>query len=171
MQHQLTWFGEATKCHEDLNLHSFLNLHLTFVCFLNNSSCAFMAPGILAGTAFLFSMFAGIYCKFISHVSTDAPSGETVTLNSGIWYYQGYSIVNTTFQGTVILETCINYPEGTYFDSEWKSAKAFSAMALIIGGIVAFWGLFAQCIYPNKGMYQRGGMLLLLCCLVSCNAE
>ena len=130
-----------------------------------------MAPGILAGTAFLFSMFAGIYCKFISHVSTDDSSGESVALNSGIWYYQGYSIVNTTFQGTVILETCINYPEGTYFDSQWKSAKAFSAMALIIGGIVAFWGLFAQCIYPNKRMYQRGGILLLLCCLVSCNGE
>lgn len=127
-----------------------------------------MAPGLLAGTAFVFSMFAGVYCKFISHISTtDVGTEEPIAVNSGIWYYQGYSVVNTTVQGTVILETCNNYPAGTYIDARWKSARAFATMALIIGGVVAFWGLLAQCIYPNKAMFHLGGMLMLLCCVVS----
>lgn len=131
-------------------------------------SCAFMAPGLLAAAAFIFSMFGGVYCKFISHISTtDVGTEEPIRINSGIWYYQGYSVVNSTIQGTVVLETCNTYPEGTYVDARWKSARAFAAMALIIGGVVAFWGLLAQCIYPNKGMFQLGGMLLMLCCLVS----
>ena len=130
-------------------------------------SCTFMIPGLLAGAAFIFSMLGGVYCKFISHISTDADTAEPVVINSGIWYYQGYSVVNSTIQGIVILETCNSYPEGTYIDPRWKSARAFATMALIIGGCVAFWGLLAQCIYPSKGIYQLGGFLMLLCCLVS----
>ena len=127
-----------------------------------------MIPGILAGAAFVFSIFGGVYCKFISHSSTTvAGVNEPIAVNSGIWYYQGYSVVNSTIQGTIVLETCNAYPEGTYIDPRWKSARAFATMALILGGCVAFWGLLAQCIYPNKGMYHLGGMIMLLCCLVS----
>lgn len=155
--------AEFTSASLTLNLKNFLSFHNS------NRSCAFMVPGILAGGAFVFSLFGGVYCKFISHSATTAVGGvnEPAIVNSGIWYYQGYSVVNTTIQGTVVLETCNAYPEGTYIDPSWKSARAFATMALIIGGCVAFWGLLAQCIYPNKGMYYLGGMLMLLCCLVS----
>lgn len=146
----------------------YLSQNSSLSLFVIRRSCAFMAPGLLAGAAFLFSMLGGVYCKFISHVSTNnANTEEPITINSGIWYYQGYTVVNNTIQGTVILETCNSYPEGTYIDPRWKSARAFATMALIIGGCVAFWGLLAQCIYPNKAMYHLGGMLMLLCCLVS----
>lgn len=77
----------------------------------------------------------------------------------------GYAVTNTTVQGTIILETCNKYPEGTYVDPRWKAARAFTVMALIIGGVVTFWALLAQCIYPNKAMYRLGGMIMMVCCL------
>lgn len=125
-----------------------------------------MAPGLLGALAFIFSGFGGVYCKFISHTSTSGPE-QPITVNSGIWYYQGYAFVNSTVQGTIVLETCNNYSDDVYLDPKWKSARAFATMTLIIGGCVTFWGLLAGCLYPNKATYQLGGMLMMLCCLVS----
>ncbi|KAL7553910.1 hypothetical protein ACHAWF_017262 [Thalassiosira exigua] len=123
---------------------------------------ASMSPGILAAIAFVLSLFAGVYCKFISFTST----GENpITLYFGIWYYQGWSAVENPVQGTVILESCLNYPDGTNLDSKWRSAMAFSAMTLIIGGVVTFWALLAGCLYPSRGTYKAGGGLYMLCCL------
>ena len=65
----------------------------------------------------------------------------------------------------MILESCYNYPEGTNFDAQWRSAKAFSTMALIIGGVVTFWALLAGCLYPSSGAYKAGGLAYLACCL------
>jgi hypothetical protein len=49
-----------------------------------------MAPGVLGALAFILSAFGGIYCKFLSHLSTsNFESEEPIALNSGIWYYQG----------------------------------------------------------------------------------
>eukprot|EP00804_Cyclotella_cryptica_P024263 CCRYP_012543-RA/>CCRYP_012543-RA protein AED:0.32 eAED:0.32 QI:243/1/1/1/1/1/3/1091/255 len=128
------------------------------------ASFLFMAPGLLGALAFILSGFGGVYCKFLSHISTGGLE-QPITINSGIWYYQGYAIVNTTVQGTVVLETCNNYPDNVYIDPKWKSARAFATMALIIGGCVTFWGLLAGCLYPNKAAYKLGGILMMLCCL------
>jgi len=124
-----------------------------------------MLPGIIAAFAFIVSIFAGTYCKFISFTSTNNDGNDPITLYFGIWNYQGWSVVNTAVQGTVILETCHNYPSGTKLDSDWRSARAFSTLALIIGGIVTFWALLVWCIYPTKQMYNAGGILFVLCCL------
>lgn len=75
--------------------------------------------------------------------------------------------MNTNVQGTVVLETCYNYPSGMNMDSQWRSARAFSTMCLIIGGVVTFFALLAGCLYPNKGTYKAGGMAYMLCCLFS----
>lgn len=123
-----------------------------------------LLPGIIAAFAFIVSLFAGVYCKFISFASTDG-GDSPVTLYFGIWYYQGWTVVQNNVQGTMILETCINYPDGTNFDSKWRSAMAFSTMALVIGGVVTFWALLAGCLYPSRGTYKAGGGAYMLCCL------
>ncbi|KAL7542302.1 hypothetical protein ACHAWF_009896 [Thalassiosira exigua] len=121
-----------------------------------------MSPGILVAIAFVLSLFAGVYCKFISFTST----GENpITLYFGIWYYQGWSAVENPVQGTVILESCLNYPDGTNLDSKWRSAMAFSAMTLIIGGVVTFWALLAFCFHPSRRTYKIGGGIYMFCCL------
>lgn len=142
------------------------SINVCVLSYTSDRSCLFMAPGLLGALAFIFSGFGGVYCKFISHTSTSGPE-QPITVNSGIWYYQGYAVVNSTVQGTIVLETCNNYPDDLYLDPKWKSARAFATMTLIIGGCVTFWGLLAGCLYPNKATYQLGGMLMMLCCLVS----
>ena len=67
-----------------------------------------LLPGIIASFAFIVSLFGGIYCKFISF--TDVNNG--LTLSFGIWYYQSWGAYDSAVQGTVVLETCENYPSG-----------------------------------------------------------
>ena len=64
-----------------------------------------------------------------------------------------------------VFETCYKYPEATICDANWKSAKAFNTMAMIIGGIVAILTLVAGCIHQSKKIFQIFGMLYIVCCL------
>jgi len=123
-----------------------------------------MLPGIIASFAFIVSLFAGVYCHFISFASTDG-GDNPITLNFGIWYYQGWSVVNSNIQGEMVLESCFYYPDGINLDSKWRSAMAFSILTLVIGGVVTFWALLACCLFPSRGSYKAGGMAYLLCCL------
>ena len=51
-------------------------------------SAASMLPGVLAAFAWITSLFAGVYCKFVSFTSTGGNTAEPITLYFGIWYYQ-----------------------------------------------------------------------------------
>jgi len=50
-------------------------------------------------------------CKFLQFTDTN----NNLTLSFGIWYYQSWGVYDSAVQGTVILETCENYPDGTYY--------------------------------------------------------
>lgn len=121
--------------------------------------------GIIAASAFILSMFSGVYCHFIAFHSDGVGGDNPITMNFGIWYYQGWLLVQNTVQGDVILEGCFNYPDGTSFDSKWKSAMAFSVITLIMGGVVTFWALMASCLYPSQRAYKAGGFIYMICCL------
>ena len=121
-------------------------------------------PGLIAAAAFVVALFGGIYCKFLSFTPIVA-GDESLTFNFGIWYYQGWAIVDSPTQGDVLLETCLQYPDGTVFDAKWKCARAFSTMAMIIGGVATFWSLLAGCLYPTKKMLVAGSVVYMLCCL------
>jgi len=122
-------------------------------------------PGVLASAAFIVTLFGGVYCKFLSFTPDIDGADDSITLNFGIWYYQSYAIVESPTQGTLLMQTCFNYPEETVFDAKWKSAKAFSTMALIIGGVLAFWSLLAGCFYPTKHFYLAAGCIYMVCAL------
>jgi hypothetical protein len=127
--------------------------------------CLAFVPGVLAAAAFLTTLFGGIYCRFLSFTSNEEVNGEPVTLHFGIWYYLGWVLATDSNGDTVAMQTCYRYPEGTVFDAKWKSSKAFSTMAIIIGGCVTIWALCAGCLYPTKKMYQLASMLYMICCL------
>ena len=135
----------------------------------NDRSVLSLLPAVFATAAFVLAWFGGIWCKFLSFTSLDDATGngppQPITLNFGIWYFQWYEVVDTAVQGTVILESCVAYPDSVAIDSKWKSARAFSTMALILGGVATFWSLLAGCLYPSKRTYRLGGMTYLLSCL------
>lgn len=134
----------------------------------DKSLCKALFPGLIASLAFILALFGGGYCKFLSFPSNEGGE-DAITLNFGIWYYQGWAVMESTTQGTIILETCNQYPDGTIFDSKWKSAKAFSTMALVLGGVLTFWVMLAGCLpfgfYASKKMFQMAGNAYMVCCL------
>lgn len=127
--------------------------------------CLSFVPGILAAASFLTTLFGGIYCRFLSFTSLDDVNGEPLTLYFGIWYYQGWLFGTDSEGNTVAMQTCYRYPDFMVFDAKWKSAKAFSTMAIIVGGLVTCWTLCAGCLYPTKKMYVAASMLYMMCCL------
>ena len=86
-------------------------------------------------------------------------------LDSPQQFYCGWSYLVTSEGEVVVFDTCWNYPEGTVYDTNWKSVKAFNTMSLTIGGIVAFVTLFAACMKPSKKIFQIAGMFNMVCCL------
>ena len=75
------------------------------------SQLKLLLPGLIASLAFILSVFGSIYCKFVSF--TDQNNTD-ITLNFGIWYYQSWGVYDSAVQGTVVLETCVNYGDGMY---------------------------------------------------------
>ncbi|KAL3787077.1 hypothetical protein HJC23_011761 [Cyclotella cryptica] len=126
---------------------------------------ASMISGLLGLTAWFLSLFGGVYCKFLSNMVTASTSpDEPITLNLGIWYYQGYYVANST-DGTVVYELCRSYPDDMNIDTKWRSARAFSTLALMVGGFVTIWAMYSGCSTPSKTLYRVGGILFMLTCL------
>jgi hypothetical protein len=127
--------------------------------------CLTLIPGIFAAAAFIVTLFGGIYCRFLTISSIPGTEEEEpVTLQFGIWYYQSWVLVDSD-EGPVAYQTCYKYPDATVFDAKWKSAKAFSTMAMIIGAIVGCLTLCAGCLYPTRKMYFAASMAYMICCL------
>lgn len=125
--------------------------------------------GLVAFSAFVITLFGATYCDFLTFTSNETVTiqgvADTVTLEFGIWFYRGWSYLIGSEGEVYVFETCWNYPEGTVYDTNWKSAKAFNTMALIIGGIVSCVTLFAACSAPSKKIFQIAGMSNMVCCL------
>ena len=132
---------------------------------MDKNFCLTLSTGLIAAAAFLVTLFGGIYCRFLTVSSIPGTEEEEpVTLQFGIWYYQSWVLVDST-EGPVAYQTCYKYPDATVFDAKWKSAKAFSTMAIIIGGIVTCVTLCAGCLYPTRKMYFAASMAYMICCL------
>jgi hypothetical protein len=125
--------------------------------------------GFIAFGAFVITLFGATYCDFLTFTSNETVTiqgvTDTVTLEFGVWYYRGWSYVIGSEGEVYVFETCWNYPEETVYDANWKSAKAFNTMALIIGGMVVFVTMFAACSAPSKKIFQIAGMSNMVCCL------
>lgn len=132
--------------------------------------------GFIAFCAFVITLFGACWCNFLTFTSNqtikkglfkDKLIDDAVTLEYGIWFYRGwYSSVSSSGE-VYVFESCYDYPEDTVYDANWKSAKAFNTMALIIGvgGIAMSFALLAECVKPTRMMFQLGGALDMVCCL------
>ncbi len=117
----------------------------------------------MAFCAFIITLFGASYCNFLTFSQSIEGVEDPYVLHYGVWWYRGWAAVSTT-EGNYLLETCFAYDENTVIDSKWKSARAFSTMALIIGGAASTWSLCAGCLQPSKKMFQMTGMLYMVCC-------
>ena len=129
-----------------------------------------MLPGILAVIAFILSIFGGAWCKSISFTADeDDSTADPVTLSFGIFNYLGYSTRDTISGGTMTTESCNVYPDNTVeIDTKWRSARAFSGLTIIIGGVVTFWVLLSWCargVHRAKSLLRCAGMMYMICCL------
>lgn len=124
--------------------------------------------GLLASVAWFLSLFSGVYCDFLTNtLTTGNTQDQGTSLHYGIWTYRGFLLVSDTDEA-VVYQTCKSYPDGMYLDAKWKSAMAFSTMAIVIGAAVTLWALFASCGDSiSKTSFRIAGMTLLLCCFVS----
>jgi len=129
-----------------------------------------MIPGILAAVAFILCIFGGTWCEFVSFTEV-GNSTNPVSLSYGIWNYLGYSTRNTLSGTQVIMQTCNYYPANSVVvDTKWRTARAFSALTIIIGGLVTFWVVISWCIRSFSGdraksLLKCAGMMYMLCCL------
>lgn len=110
--------------------------------------CYSILTSILAATAFLLCWSAEFGCSFISFTSKTG-FANPVTVQFGIWSYQFWTIA-TSVGGSVIFETCHRYPSSVNVDGNWKAARAFSTMALLVGGIFLFANLISACLSPSR---------------------
>jgi hypothetical protein len=125
--------------------------------------------GFIAICALTITLFGATYCNFLTFTSNETVTvqgvTDAVTLEYGIWWFRGWSSYATSEGEVYVFETCYKYPEVTVYDANWKSAKAFNTMAMIIGCIVAILTLAAGCVHHSKKMFQIFGMLYMVCCL------
>lgn len=70
------------------------------------------------------------------------------------------------------MESCVYYPANSVvIDTPWRSARAFSALTIIIGGLTTFWMVlswFLRSFYSGtrgKSMLKCAGLMYMLCCL------
>jgi len=130
----------------------------------------YLLPGTLAIIAFILCLFGSTWCKFISFTELNNTT-DPVTLSYGIWNYLGVSSRQTLSGETVYMESCNYYPDNSVsVDTKWRSARAFSALTVIIGGLVTFWVVLSWCIRSFRGdraksLLRCAAMMYMLCCL------
>lgn len=120
-----------------------------------------IVTSIFAAVAFLLGLEAAISCTFISFHSNSGFS-EPVTMRFGIWTWESWTFVTSTGGSTVVYETCSHYPSDEKIDSNWKAARAFSTVALVVGGVFLFSNLILSCISSSQNKLRFEGLCFML---------
>jgi hypothetical protein len=90
---------------------------------------------------------------------------DTFDLHFGLWSYQTWSSVSNS----AIIEGCRFYPDYVEIDSQWKAARSFSIMALVLGAGIVMAKVISMC-KKDVGEIRVSpftGATILLCSLFS----
>ncbi|KAL7540069.1 hypothetical protein ACHAXR_009851, partial [Thalassiosira sp. AJA248-18] len=110
------------------------------------------------------------YLQFTSSIETvnnlDSGENEPVSLHFGYWYYQSWQVApNST---AVIEESCHLYPSSITIDNNWKAARGFNLIAIIIGGSLILLDIFQGCLSTKRNRSLRMVAIgYLICCISS----
>ncbi|KAL7545325.1 hypothetical protein ACHAWF_010653, partial [Thalassiosira exigua] len=127
------------------------------------SICYSILASVVAAAAFLLCWASEFGCTFVSFTSTSGFT-EPVPVHFGIWSYQFWSVA-TSPGGSVVFETCHRYPSSVEVDAHWKAARAFSTLALVVGGIFLFKNLISGCVAPLRRASHTEAPAFLFACL------
>lgn len=116
----------------------------------------------VAFLAWICSLVANFTCEFMTLDVT--VGGSAYFLGFGMWSYQGWSYLVQS--GNIYYsQTCFQYSDTVDPDAKWKSAQAFSIIAVIVGGLAACFNCCVICTpNPSRG-YQCFALLYLFACL------
>jgi hypothetical protein len=133
----------------------------------DNQWCLHMIPALLSAFAFTTAALASFWCETVKFVPSEDTPNSLPSLHFGIWYQRQTEVESIEVGDNVrvvVRNTCVDYPGSIDIDSSWKTARAFSVMALLIGGLVTFALVLAPCAYSyaGKGRWQS----LAIFCLV-----
>jgi hypothetical protein len=130
-----------------------------FFIFISKCALLLFVPAILASLAFVFSLVGNVYCSTI-HFPGNHPNDPVLSL--GVFYYHTLSLTGNNAVSNS--ETsCSSYPSSTHFDAKWRTAKAFSIMAPVIGGFCLFFTWLSACFRPSLKRWRLGGYLYVTC--------
>ena len=106
--------------------------------------------------ATVFSLICVSWCEFTHHTLT---TGREVSF--GLWRYQDFVLIQNVDTGDVWkVDTCAGYPDDVSIDAYWKSARAFSIIAPILGVLTAGLG----CFKPELGKLLGAVFILVTTC-------
>ena len=104
---------------------------------------------ILLGTlALFFTIFGNFWCEYadstLTVTSVNQGNSSDYSVSHGIWNYRYSTFYATQGQGTTTVYQyygCAGYGDKVSADSKWNTAKAFTIIATVLGGI----GVFVSC--------------------------
>lgn len=139
-------------------------------------------PAFLSLAAFVLACVGANTCHFLQFAasssssavvaSSDPVSGEiepVVSLQFGYWYYQSYEVAtsNDNNSTTGIVEgSCDIYPPSMNVDNNWKAARGFNLVAIILGGSLLMLDIFQGCLSTKqKRSFRTGAVGYFVCFL------
>jgi len=112
--------------------------------------CLHLLPAIFATLAFMTAFLFSFWCESIKFTLNETAQVDAPSLHFGPWYQRQQAVEEEGVGGEsrfFIRNKCVAYPGSVSVDSSWKTTRAFSIMAPIIGGLGAFVLWLAPCLY------------------------
>lgn len=135
---------------------------------MKGTECAAITSIVLGTASVLLALIGNFWCQYaytpVTFTSTINPSNtSTYNIYHGLWNYKYFSTIYYT-DGSDLYSTtyasCSGY-SGQYLtaDTKWNTAKAFSIIAVCIGGIA----MFASCAaFGRPRMWMIISLMLLV---------
>ena len=130
---------------------------------LMNRFCRSALPSSFAVIAFFLAWVGSLGCEFVQFTLLPTNSNdEPITVHFGIWYRQSVEFYNYTQStgggGYYKVSTCEGYDDSIAIDPSWMTARAFSVLILILGGLALLLAL-ATCCCANHVQVTNIGRL------------
>lgn len=141
-------------------------VRVTHILFSSHSWEVFsFGADVFGATAFLLNLIGSFRCDFLKFTAIN----DSFTDHFGIWRYAQWVAAT---DGTQIFwfAGCFGYSDSVDIDSNWKAARAFSALVLIGGFLFFMLSAYSSCIGFNEKVgrpHLAVGVSLLLLSLFS----
>lgn len=122
----------------------------------------FFIPATLGTVALFLSLIGSFMCRFVS-IFDNASQQDVYT---GIWLKTTlYQLQSSQTGEWSLYKGCGSYPSGVPLDAKWKSAMAFSILAVVIGAFALFGVYFSACLPMTASRWRMVAFALVIASL------